>query len=132
MKIDIDDFKSWHKEEIKKENKYRISSNERFQRSFYEIRDEDKVPTFYELEEYIEEKEISDQKGRYLIFSYENYYPSGGMEDLILQTNDLDNFIEAYHVTDGKLPNNLTCFDIETNTTFNLKERIKNGTHNSE
>ena len=40
---------------------------------------------------------------RYYLFFYENYYPSGGMEDCVLKTNNFDElmpFIKELHSRD--------------------------------
>ncbi len=124
MKIDTEDFKSWFKDIIKKINEETKKLNEKFPHFNYSYNNEDEIPCFYRLIEYIKEKEIHDPKGRYLIFYYYNYEADGGMEDLLLRINDLENFIEGCHATDGKPHYNVTCFDIETDTTFDLGKRI--------
>lgn len=32
----------------------------------------------------------ANQKGRYLVFKHDGYYPSGGLSDVCLQTDDLE------------------------------------------
>lgn len=36
---------------------------------------------------------------RYLLFFYNDYYPSGGMEDCVLKTNNFDDLEQFIHTT---------------------------------
>ncbi len=92
--------------------------------SLYEILDEDDKPYFYNLVKYIKIEFIySLLRGRYSIFYYFSN-EEGSREGIVLQTKDLKNFIEACRITNGEILDDIICFDIETNTTFDLEERI--------
>jgi hypothetical protein len=116
--INIAEFLSWNVVKIMKFN------DELNPRKPKDIREK---PTFYDLEEFIKEKKIHTPKGRYLVFEYEPYYPCGGMEDLLMRTDCLDNLKDAIKCVDqDSLPMYLTYYDIDTDETEDLREELKN------
>lgn len=57
---------------------------------------------------------------RYLLFGYENYYPSGGMEDMIVQFNTVEEIVEHFKT------NTDYGFDIERNDNYQLVDTMDN------
>lgn len=62
---------------------------------------------------------------RYLLFTYSNFYPTGGIEDCIFKSNSLDeikkfikeNRVHVYH-------DNIYAFDINNDKTIDLREEL--------
>lgn len=68
-------------------------------------------------------KEFCDDKGRFLVFHYPNYYPSGGMEDLVVRTNNIDGVINAMKLVGNEFTDNnyVNYYDLELNELFDIR-----------
>lgn len=141
--IDIDKFKEYWKSRIIQRNEDTLrlfNSDLDYFRKFTvitQIEDINKQPTFIELISYIKHEKITSPTGRYLIFTtvckanrYDYYYPSGGggMEDLLMRTDDIENFKNVLRCLDvsDNIPELFNYFDLNTNETIDLKEEMKN------
>ena len=58
---------------------------------------------------------------KFLVFSYENFYPGGGMEDCILKTNDPEAALKA--ATEAK-ETSIDIYNAETGETFDVPEFV--------
>lgn len=106
MRFDLDKFKIF-KDELEKHRK-----NTNYGKSIVDVND---------LHIFLKDENIHDKNGRYIIFYYESYYPSGGMEDCILRTDDLEGFKQILSEVRRSHYGYINCFDINTDETFNLK-----------
>ena len=136
--IDIDKFKEYCKAKFTKENKRILAAYEQHPQYhgrtdiFDRLRDVNREPLFSDLEEYLVEyvgpEKIISPTGRYLVFYYDSGYGLGGLDDLLIRIDDLENFKETLKLIQY-LPDALKkihCFDLETNETIDLKEEMKN------
>jgi len=71
-------------------------------------------------------KEFCDNKGRFLVFHYPDYYPSGGMEDLVVRTNDIDGVINAIKLVGNRFTKNnyVNYYDLELNESFDINGKL--------
>jgi hypothetical protein len=66
---------------------------------------------------------MKNLRHKYWLFVYDNYYPSGGMRDLKLTSNDIDSFITIiYEIeSDGFQTKSFHVLDSETGKAVDYK-----------
>ena len=77
------------------------------------------------FDEYLRNK-FHNLSGRYLFFYYNDYYPSGGMEDLILRTDDKDGVIDKMKIFDRDDIDNYYFYDLDDNVYTYIKNFLNN------